>query len=70
MAKAPPPPEACLTCRFFLAQAVGPWAGICRRLPPVLVVEARADRVPSSVAGRSAYPLVLGDGWCGEYDRA
>ncbi len=69
MAKAPPPIEECSTCKHFMAGELPPWGGICRRFPPSVVTEPRADRVPIPSGARSAYPLVERTGTCGEWTR-
>lgn len=62
MAKKSPPadPQACATCRFFLANQEDD-AGYCRRFPPTPIADD--DGIASVVAVTSATD------WCGEYAR-
>jgi hypothetical protein len=51
--------EYCESCRFFLITRN--IAGKCRRYPPKVVMNPDFDRLDLE------YPLMLPNGWCGEF---
>lgn len=53
--------ENCNSCRFYWGPPVGIGAGICRRHPPVKVLEDN-DRIPEW-----GFPTIEPENWCGEF---
>lgn len=54
--------ENCITCKYVRINKDG---GFCKRFPPSPMAMPHPITAQMSIA--SVYPMVNGDGWCGEY---